>query len=57
LGNAGSGPQEKYLIGETEDYYITPEITCPVCEDHDGDGNIDMDDLVYYTAVWLEECP
>ena len=57
LGNAGSGPQEKYLIGETEDYYIIPDTTCSVCKDHNGDGVIDMDDLVYYTDQWLDQCP
>ncbi len=57
LGNAGSGPQEKYLIGETEDYYVIPETACSICKDHDGNGVIDMDDLVYYTALWLDQCP
>lgn len=57
LGNAGSGPQEKYLIGETEDYYVIPDKECPVCKDHDGDGDIDMDDLVYYSDQWLVQCP
>ena len=57
LGNAGSGPQEKYLIGETEDYYIIPEMDCSVCKDHDGDGDIDMDDAAYYAAQWIAQCP
>jgi len=57
LGNAGSGPQEKYLIGETEDYLTIPEIACSICKDHNGDGVIDMDDLVFYSAEWLENCP
>jgi len=57
LGNAGSGPQEKYLIGETEDYYVIPDMECPICKDHNGDGVIDMDDLVFYTAEWLDKCP
>ena len=57
LGNAGSGPQEKYEIGETEDYYIIPDIACSICKDHNGDGVIDMDDLIFYTAEWLENCP
>jgi len=58
LGNAGSGPQEKYLIGETEDYYIIPEQSlCCMCKDHDGDGDVDMDDLVYYSDQWLVQCP
>jgi hypothetical protein len=58
LGNAGSGPQGKYLIGETEDYYIIPEKPlCCMCKDHDGDGDVDMDDLVYYSDMWLIQCP
>jgi hypothetical protein len=57
LGNAGSGPKEKYLIGETEDYYIIPEITSPICKDYNGDGVINMDDLAYYTEQWLDQCP
>ena len=57
VGNAGSGPQEKYQIGETEDYYFAPDVSYTICEDHNGDGVIDMDDLVFYTAEWLENCP
>ncbi len=58
LGNGGSGPQEKYQIGETEDYYIIPEKpVCCMCQDHDGDGDVDMDDLAYYTEQWLDQCP
>jgi len=57
VGNAGSGPEDKYLIGETEDYYFTPDVSYTICEDHNGDGVIDMDDLVAYTAEWLENCP
>jgi hypothetical protein len=57
LGNAGSGPQEKYLIGETEDYYVIPDKECSVCKDYDGDGDIDMDDLVFYTDQWMDQCP
>jgi hypothetical protein len=57
LGNAGSGPQEKYLIGETEDYYIIPDKTCSICKDYNGDGVIDMDDLVFFTDIWLQDCP
>jgi hypothetical protein len=58
LGNGGSGPQEKYLFGETEDYYVIPaNPLCCMCKDHDGDGDVDMDDLVYYSDMWLIECP
>jgi len=62
LGNAGSGPQAKYAIGETEDYYFTPDTTgggedCPLCHDVNGDGTIDIDDLAALTAQWLANCP
>ncbi|UCC45191.1 MAG: hypothetical protein JSU65_04550, partial [Candidatus Zixiibacteriota bacterium] len=60
LGNAGSGPADKYQIGETEDYNLLPEIPddkdCPLCEDVNGDGVIDLDDLSDFTARWLETC-
>ncbi|OHB63115.1 MAG: hypothetical protein A2168_04655 [Planctomycetes bacterium RBG_13_50_24] len=57
LGNAGSGPQAKYLIGETEDYYDIPNTACSICKDYNGDGVIDMDDLVFFTSEWMENCP
>ena len=57
VGNAGSGPQAKYEIGETEDYYFTPEAACSVCKDYNGDGVIDMNDLAAYVTDWLENCP
>jgi len=57
VGNAGSGPQAKYEIGETEDYYFAADITCSICKDYNGDGKINMDDLVAFTAEWLENCP
>ncbi|HCO93681.1 MAG TPA: hypothetical protein DIU00_06990 [Phycisphaerales bacterium] len=57
LGNGGSGPLAKYEIGETEDYYITPDLAYSICKDYNGDGKINMDDLVVFTADWLENCP
>jgi len=57
VGNAGSGPEAKYEIGETEDYYFIPDMTCSICKDYNGDGVIDMDDLVYYSDMWLVQCP
>jgi len=57
VGNAGSGPEAKYEIGETEDYYFVPNVTCSICKDYNGDGIIDMNDLVAFTADWLENCP
>jgi len=56
-GNAGSGPQSKYEIGETEDYRFTPEVSHTICEDFNGDGKIDMNDLAAYVSEWLENCP
>ena len=56
-GNAGSGPGNKYLYGETEDYYFTPDISYTICQDFNGDGVINTDDLVDFTAQWLENCP
>jgi hypothetical protein len=57
VGNAGSGPKDKYLIGETEDYRFIPGTTCSICKDYNGDGVIDMDDLVFFTSEWMENCP
>jgi hypothetical protein len=56
-GNAGSGPQGKYLYGETEDYYFTPDVSYTICQDFNGDGVVNTDDLVDFTAEWLENCP
>ena len=56
-GNGGSGPRSKYDIGETEDYYFAPDMTHSVCEDFNGDGVINTQDLVDLTAAWLSSCP
>ena len=59
-GNAGSGPADKYQIGETEDYLFVPEIVdsgeCPLCEDVNGDGVIDLNDLAAFVSKWLANC-
>ncbi len=59
-GNAGSGPVEKYQFGETEDYRFIPEVPaasdCPLCEDVNADGVIDLDDLSDLIAEWLTTC-
>ncbi|MFC1605000.1 GEVED domain-containing protein [Planctomycetota bacterium] len=57
IGNGGSGPQTKYEFGETEDYYFAPDITSSICQDYNGDGVIDMEDIEAFTAEWLENCP
>ncbi len=60
-GNAGSGPQDKYQIGETEDYRFIPEVSsssdCPLCEDVDGNGVVNMQDLIAHITKWLATCP
>jgi hypothetical protein len=56
-GAGGSGPLAKYLFGETEDYYFTPSLSFDVCEDFNGDGVINTQDLVDFTAAWLASCP
>lgn len=56
-GNAGSGPQAKYEIGETEDYKFTPDLDVTICEDINGDGVIDLNDLADFVSDWLANCP
>jgi hypothetical protein len=57
IGNAGSGPQDKYDIGETEDYYFAPEKDHAICEDFNGDGVINTSDLITFTTMWIDNCP
>jgi len=60
LGNGGSGPQAGYDFGETEDYLVTPIIPepddCTLCEDLNGDGKIDNQDLIILVNQWLAKC-
>ncbi|MHC4687581.1 MAG: GEVED domain-containing protein [Planctomycetota bacterium] len=56
-GNGGSGPQAGYEIGETEDYYFSPETSYSICNDLNGDGSVSIDDLTTFVADWLEGCP
>jgi len=56
-GNGGSGPQDGYEIGETEDYYFMPDTSFSICEDFNGDGVINLEDLAAFTTDWLENCP
>jgi len=55
-GNAGSGPAEGFAIGETEDYFFVPETECLLCEDLNGDGEIDFDALIELMYKWLDTC-
>jgi hypothetical protein len=55
-GNAGSGPQAGYENGETEDYYFIPDTSFLICEDFNGDGVINLQDLAAITSEWLENC-
>ena len=56
-GNGGSGPQNGYEIGETEDYYFLPGTSFTICEDYNDDGVINGDDLSDFTSDWLDNCP
>jgi hypothetical protein len=56
-GNAGSGPRAGHEFGETEDYYFIPDTSFSICEDYNGDGIINLQDLAAFTADWLENCP
>ncbi len=55
-GNAGSGPAEGFEIGETEDYFFVPEADCILCEDLNGDGKVDFNDLIELMYTWLDTC-
>jgi len=59
-GNGGSGPAEGYEVGETEDYYFTPDTSAPsydsMCQDLNGDGMVNIDDLITYVTEWLGSC-
>jgi hypothetical protein len=59
-GNAGSGPESRYEIGETEDYFFVPDMTgggeCSLCKDENGDGVIDFQDLIVHITQWLSIC-
>jgi len=59
VGYGGSGPANGYVYGETEDYYFSPETDeadCPLCEDVNGDGVIDINDLAALVSKWLATC-
>jgi len=56
-GNGGSGPQIGYEIGETEDYWFSPDTSYSECEDFNGDGVVNIQDLSTFTADWLANCP
>ena len=56
-GNGGSGPRDGHEFGETEDYYFLPDSSFSICEDYNGDGIINIQDLAAFTTDWLENCP
>ena len=56
-GNGGSGPRDGHEFGETEDYYFIPDSSFSICEDYNGDGVINLQDLAAFTTDWLENCP
>jgi len=42
---------------ETEDYYFLPGKDFSICEDYNGDGVINNEDLSAFTSDWLDNCP
>ena len=56
LGNGGSGPAVGFEIGETEDYKVVPEADCILCQDFNGDGKLDFDDLIELMYNWMDCC-
>ena len=56
VGNGGSGPFDGHAIGETEDYVFAPEPDCVLCEDLNGDGKLDFDDLIELMYDWIDCC-
>lgn len=57
MGNGGSGPAEGYDFGETEDYKFVPEqAQCTLCQDLNGDGILDFDDLIELMYNWIDCC-
>jgi len=44
-------------VCETEDYYFIPDKSFSICEDINGDGVINLEDLAAFTTDWLENCP
>ena len=56
-GNGGSGPRDGHVFGETEDYYFIPDASFSICQDYNGDGLINIQDLAALTTDWLENCP
>lgn len=59
-GNGGSGPRLKYQLGETEDYLFVPDTTNgsqpAQCADLNGDGVVDISDLLVLIDGWLQTC-
>ncbi|MHC4500565.1 MAG: GEVED domain-containing protein, partial [Planctomycetota bacterium] len=59
-GSAGSGPEAGYQIGETEDYFFLPDVSAParqsMCQDINGDGEVNIDDCINFVTEWLGNC-
>jgi len=47
------------MYGETEDYFFTPivpEAECSMCQDLNGDGQINYQDLSILVQQWIAQC-
>ncbi|MCF7956337.1 MAG: hypothetical protein K9M75_11080 [Phycisphaerae bacterium] len=57
VGEGGSGPQNGYRFGETEDYYFVPKKTSGNGPDLDSSGIVDLGDFVILASQWLQSVP
>jgi len=56
-GYGGSGPQDGYWIGETEDYLFVPLMQTADSADLNNDGHVDLTDFAIFASQWLLDLP
>jgi hypothetical protein len=54
-GSGGSGPEEGYWTGETEDYFFVPLLDVSELADLNGDLKVDIRDFAIMASQWLFE--
>ncbi|MBI9016816.1 MAG: hypothetical protein JEZ07_06085 [Phycisphaerae bacterium] len=55
IGYGGSGPEDGYWIGETEDYFFCPTAHLRRSADLNGNRKVDLDDLAILSSQWLTD--
>ncbi|MEN6307862.1 MAG: GEVED domain-containing protein [Anaerohalosphaeraceae bacterium] len=56
-GYGGSGPDNGYWIGETEDYIFVPLMQTVDSADLNNDGRVDLEDFNIFASQWMLELP